>query len=115
MTREHLITAPVHTSAEEAENILNQARVEKLLLVDAERRLAGLITMRDIENVQTHPYACRDHRGRLRVGAAVGVNQFDRVEALLAADVDVLVVDTAHGHSRNVVETVRADQESIRH
>ncbi len=107
MTREHLITAPANTSPEEAESILNRARVEKLLLIDGERRLAGLITMRDIENIRTHPSACRDARGRLRVGAAVGVEQFDRVEALIRAEVDVIVVDTAHGHSRNVINTVQ--------
>ncbi|MHC5026587.1 MAG: IMP dehydrogenase [Planctomycetota bacterium] len=108
MTKEHLVTAPASTSPEEAEAILNRARVEKLLLVDRDGNLAGLITMRDIENMRTHPRACRDGRGRLRVGAAVGVRQFERVEALIQAEVDVLVVDTAHGHSRNVIETVEA-------
>ena len=107
MTRENLVTAPPETRPEEAERILNQARVEKLLLVDGKGRLAGLITMRDIENVTKHPKACRDERGRLRVGAATGVLQFDRIDALIAAEVDVIVVDTAHGHSRNVIETVR--------
>ncbi|MHC4211361.1 MAG: IMP dehydrogenase, partial [Planctomycetota bacterium] len=70
--------------------------------------LAGLITMRDIDNLRTHPNACRDGRGRLRVGAAVGVDQVDRVDALVRAEVDVLVVDTAHGHSENVIRTVQA-------
>jgi IMP dehydrogenase len=106
MTHEHLVTAPPQTAPEEAEVILNGARVEKLLLVDDRRNLAGLITMRDIENIRTHPNACRDTRGRLRVGAAIGVHQFDRAEALIRAEVDVIVVDTAHGHSRNVLETV---------
>jgi IMP dehydrogenase len=106
MTRENLITAPPETTLENAGVILNQARVEKLLLVDREGRLAGLITMRDIDNIRTHPQACRDGRGRLRVGAAVGVFQMERIEALIAAEVDVLVIDTAHGHSDNVIRTV---------
>jgi len=108
MTREHLVTAPPQTSPVEAEAILNRARVEKLLLVGPDHALAGLITMRDIENIRTHPNACRDARGRLRVGAAVGVNQGDRVDALIDAEVDVIVVDTAHGHTRNVIATVEA-------
>lgn len=107
MTRENLVKASPDTGPEEAEGILNRARVEKLLLVDDAGMLAGLITMRDLENVREHPRACRDERGRLRVGAATGVMQFDRIEALIEAEVDVLVVDTAHGHSRNVIETVR--------
>ena len=108
MTKNNLVTAPPDTDLEAAETILNRARVEKLLLVNSEGNLAGLITMRDIDNMRKHPNACRDVRGRLRVGAAVGVNQFDRVEALIAAEVDVLVVDTAHGHSENVIKTVEA-------
>jgi IMP dehydrogenase len=108
MTKEHLVTAPAHTSPEEAEGILNRARVEKLLLVQDDGTLAGLITMRDIENIRTHPQACRDDRGRLRVGAAVGVHDLQRVEALIRAEVDVIVVDTAHGHSENVISTVQA-------
>jgi IMP dehydrogenase len=108
MTRENLVTAPPETTLEAAEAILIRAKVEKLLLVDRQGRLAGLITMRDIENTRTHPIACRDARGRLRVGAAVGVHQMPRVEALIASEVDVLVVDTAHGHSENVIKTVEA-------
>jgi IMP dehydrogenase len=107
MTRENLITAPDTTSLEEAERILYKAKVEKLLLVDRENRLAGLITMRDIDKLHQFPSACKDRRGRLRVGAATGVRDFARVEALIRADVDVVVVDTAHGHSSNVIETVR--------
>ncbi|UCD75094.1 MAG: IMP dehydrogenase [Phycisphaerales bacterium] len=107
MTKHPLVTAPPDTAPEDAESILTEARVEKLLLVDDQGRLAGLITMRDIENIRTHPSACRDERGRLRVGAAVGVHQMDRVEQLIDAEVDVIVIDTAHGHSGNVVETVR--------
>ncbi|MHC4989476.1 MAG: IMP dehydrogenase [Planctomycetota bacterium] len=108
MTREPLVTAPVDTTPETAEAMLSRAKVEKLLLIDKQGCLGGLITMRDIENMRTHPNACRDARGRLRAGAAVGVNQLDRVEALIAAEVDVIVVDTAHGHSANVIKTVEA-------
>ncbi|MHC4220622.1 MAG: IMP dehydrogenase [Planctomycetota bacterium] len=108
MTSKNLVTAPPDTTLEAAESILNKARVEKLLLVDGAGDLAGLITMRDIDNLLTHPIACRDARGRLRVGAAVGVNQLDRVDALVRAEVDVIVVDTAHGHSENVIKTVQA-------
>lgn len=106
MTREGLITAPADTTPGQAEAILNRGRVEKLLLIDQVGRLAGLITMRDIDNFTTHAHACRDARGRLRVGAAVGVMQLERAERLVAAEVDVLVVDTAHGHSLNVLRTV---------
>ncbi|HYF16204.1 MAG TPA: IMP dehydrogenase [Phycisphaerales bacterium] len=107
MTRDGLVTAPAGTTLEQAELILNRNKVEKLLLVTAEGRLAGLITMRDIERLSQFPRACRDARGRLRCGAAVGVDQYDRVEALLSAEVDFLVVDTAHGHSENVLRTVK--------
>ena len=107
MTRTGLVTAPANADPAAAERLMLEHRVEKLLLVDAQGRLAGLITMRDLENVAKHPQASRDGRGRLRVGAAIGVRQLDRAERLLAEDVDLLVVDTAHGHSRNVVETVQ--------
>src|SRR5437763_57061 len=112
MTKEGLITAPDHTTLDEAERILFKAKVEKLLLVDKEGRLAGLITMRDIDKLHQLPHACKDRRGRLRVGAATGVKDFARVEALIKADVDVLVVDTAHGHSKNVLETVKQIKKS---
>ena len=108
MTSESLVTAPPSTKLEDALAILSKARVEKLLLVDREGKLAGLITMRDIDNTRKHPQACRDARGRLRVGAAVGVNQMERVEALIGAEADVIIVDTAHGHSENVIKTVQA-------
>ncbi len=111
MTSENLVTGNVETTLEDAESIMTQARVEKLILVDDNNSLSGLITMRDIENIRLHPHACRDSRGRLRVGAAVGVNQFDRVEALIKAEVDVIIVDTAHGHSQNVIDTVRTIKE----
>jgi IMP dehydrogenase len=107
MTKENLVTAPEETSLEEAERILYRSKVEKLLLTDKDGRLAGLITMRDIDKLHQYPNACKDRRGRLRVGAATGVKNFERVEALIKADVDVVVVDTAHGHSKNVIETVR--------
>ncbi|HTE05448.1 MAG TPA: IMP dehydrogenase [Planctomycetota bacterium] len=103
-----LVTAPPDTTLEQAKDTLHRNKIEKLLLVDKDGRLAGLITMRDINQITRWPDACRDARGRLRVGAAVGVHDLQRVEALVAADVDVIVVDTAHGHSMNVIETVRA-------
>jgi IMP dehydrogenase len=107
MTKDKLITAAPDTKPAEAEQMMSRARVEKLLLVDGQRRLKGLITMRDLENVRTHANACRDVRGRLRVGAAIGVRQFERAEKLIAAEVDVIVIDTAHGHSKNVIDTVQ--------
>ncbi len=105
--RPRLVAARPGISLSEAESLMNRGRVEKLILLGPEDQLAGLITMRDIENVRRHPRACRDERGRLRVGAAVGVHQMDRVQALVESDVDVLVVDTAHGHSENVLQSVR--------
>ncbi len=108
MTKENLVTAAPATTLDAAEKILTQNRVEKLILVHRDGRLAGLITMRDIENTKRHPNACRDGRGRLRVGAAVGVHQLDRAQALIEAEVDVIVVDTAHGHSANVLKTISA-------
>lgn len=104
----NLVTGPPDTTLNTAESILNANKVEKLLLVDNEGRLTGLITMRDIAKQEKFPLACRDERGRLRVGAAVGVHQLDRVQALINAGVDVVVVDSAHGHSQNVMDTVRA-------
>lgn len=106
-TGKRLVTASADTTLEQAEGTLNQNKIEKLILIDDQGRLRGLITMRDIDRISQFPRACRDARGRLRCGAAVGVEQFDRVEALIAAEVDVLVVDTAHGHSENVLRTVR--------
>ncbi len=111
MTRDNLVTGAPDTTLQQAERILNQSKVEKLLLVDGSGCLSGLITMRDIDRLSKYPSACVDARGRLRVGAAVGPNQFDRVEALLEAEADVIVVDTAHGHSDPVIETVRAIKE----
>jgi IMP dehydrogenase len=107
MTRDNLITAPENTTLEAAERILTENRVEKLLLVDDNHKLKGLITIKDIDKLASFPNACKDKRGRLRVGGAVGVNDFERAESLIRAGVDVLVLDSAHGHSGNVIETVR--------
>ncbi len=107
MTSRNLVTGKLNTGLEEAEATMIRARVEKLPLVDERGCLTGLVTMRDIDNTRRHPRACRDSRGRLRVGASVGVGQFERIEALIAAEVDVIVVDTAHGHSANVINTVK--------
>ncbi len=107
MTAENLVCAPPDTRLDDAEAILTRAKVEKLLLVDEAGKLAGLITMRDIERSREYPRRCKDERGRLRVGAAIGVHDYERAARLIAADVDVLVIDTAHGHSDAVLETVR--------
>ena len=107
MTQENLVTAVGNVTLEEAERILTAKRVEKLLLIDDQRKLTGLITIRDIDMMKRFPRACKDAQGRLRVGAAIGVGEFERAERLIAQGVDVLVVDSAHGHSRNVIETVR--------
>lgn len=107
MTRDGLVTAPPHTRLDDAEAILNRAKVEKLLLVDGQGKLSGLITMRDIERAREFPQSCKDERGRLRVGAAIGALDYERADSLVRADVDVLVVDSAHGHSDAIIETVR--------
>ena len=107
MTAENLVTASPGTSLEAARSILHQAKVEKLLLVDPAGNLEGLITMRDIRLTEQFPHAAKDRDGCLVVGAAIGVLDYERAEALVEAGVDVLVVDTAHGHSSNVMETVR--------
>jgi IMP dehydrogenase len=107
MTREHLVTATGNVSLEEAEKVLMVNKVEKLLLVDENNRLTGLITIKDIDKMRRFPNACKDRQGRLRVGAAVGVHEYERVASLLNKGVDVLVVDSAHGHSANVIDTVR--------
>jgi len=107
MTKDNLVTGPEGTTLEQAKEILQKHRVEKLLLVNKHGELAGLITMRDIDRVKQYPRAARDQRGRLRVGAAVGVHDYDRIAALIEADVDILVVDTAHGHSQNVIDTIK--------
>jgi len=109
MTRDNLITVPVGTTLQEAETILHTHRIEKLLVVDQDFRLKGLITVKDIQKVITYPTASKDELGRLRVGAAVGIakDTVERADALVAAGTDVLVVDTAHGHSRGVMTMVQ--------
>ncbi len=107
MTKENLVTAAYGTTLSEAEEILQRNKVEKLILVDDDFHLRGLITIKDIDKIQQFPNACRDGRGRLRVGAAVGPADDERVERLIAKDVDVICVDTAHGHTRNVIEAVK--------
>jgi len=108
MTKDNLVTAPETTTLEAAERILTENKVEKLLLVDENNKLRGLITIKDIDKMQNFPHACKDGRGRLRAGAAVGVHDYERIDRLIQAEVDVLVVDSAHGHSVNVIETVQA-------
>jgi len=107
MTKDRLISAAPGTNLEQAKQILHKNKVEKLLLVDKDFRLKGLITIKDINKMMQYPNACRDNKGRLCVGAAVGVFDMERVARLIAANVDVLVVDTAHGHSANVINTVK--------
>ena len=107
MTQDSLVTATGTVTLEEAEKILMAKKVEKLLLVDEDYRLTGLITIKDIDMMRRFPRAVKDQQGRLRVGAAVGVFDYDRVESLIAKEVDFLVVDSAHGHSGNVMKTVQ--------
>jgi IMP dehydrogenase len=109
MTCDDLITVPVGTTLDEAQDILHRHKVEKLLVVDHDYRLKGLITVKDIQKAMKYPNACKDELGRLRVGAAVGVakDTLDRAAALVAAHVDVLVIDTAHGHSQGVLDVVQ--------
>jgi len=107
MTKDNLVTAPPATTLADAEKILQKNKVEKLLLVDDDMILQGLITIKDIYKQLQYPKACKDERGRLRVAAAVGVDDYERAQALVDAGVDVLVVDTAHGHSTGVIRTVQ--------
>lgn len=109
MTRENLVTVREGVDMEQAKGLLHGHRIEKLIVVDAEYRCIGLITVKDIEKAQLHPRACKDDKGRLRVAAATSVGNagLARAEALLDAEVDIVVVDTAHGHSEGVIETVR--------
>ena len=109
MTRDNLVTVPMGTTLEEAKHHLHAHRIEKLLVVDGNRKLRGLITMKDIDKVQKYPNSCKDDKGRLRVGAAIGVGaeSVERANALLSAGVDVLVLDSAHGHSENILKAVR--------
>jgi IMP dehydrogenase len=108
MTKKNLVTVPVGTTLEQAKEHLKHTRVEKLLVVDDDRNLKGLITIKDIEKVKKYPHSCKDSLGRLRVGAAVGptAEMEARIEALMKAGVDVVVIDTAHGHSQGVIDAV---------
>ena len=109
MTKKRLITAPVGTTLEDAQKVLHKHRIEKLPIVDKDFNLIGLITIKDIEKRKKYPNACKDAQGRLRVGAALGVGgeALERAEAVIKAGVDVVVIDTAHGHSKAVIETVK--------
>lgn len=117
MTKEHLITAPIGTSLEEAEFILKRHKIEKLPIVEKDGTLAGLVTYRDIIKKKDFPNACKDDIGRLRAGAAVGVtaDTFERIEALIKAGVDVITVDTAHGHSKGVLDMVKEIKTKWKH
>jgi IMP dehydrogenase len=110
MTKDKLVTVPEYTTREEAKTLLHRHRIEKLLVVDKAFRCVGLITVKDIEKAQAFPNACKDEHGRLRVAAAVGTGKdgLKRAEMLLAAKADVLIVDTAHGHSKGVIDAVKA-------
>lgn len=115
MTHESLITAPEGTTMEQAKNIMLEHRIEKLPIVNTNNQLTGLITLRDIDNLEEFPNACKDEKGRLRVGAAVGVapDTLERVAALVKAGVDVITVDSAHGHSDGVIQTVARIREAF--
>jgi len=114
MTKDHLITVPVGTTLEESKEILHKNRIEKLLVVDAQNNLKGLITIKDIEKMRKYANSCKDMLGRLRVGAAIGIgpDREARTEALIKAGVDVLVIDTAHGHSKTVLDAVLDTKEN---
>ena len=116
MTKERLVTARPGVSLEEAKETLHQNRIEKLLVVDERMRLKGLITVKDIQKTIQFPHACKDNQGRLRVGAAIGTgdDREARVEALVRAGADVVVIDTAHGHSASVIETIRMVKSAFR-
>lgn len=110
MTKDNLVTVPVGTTLEEAKRHLHENRIEKLLVVDGNGNLAGLLTIKDIEKIRKYPQSCKDDLGRLRVGAAVGVSDdmLERAEALLRVGADFLVLDSAHGHSKNILDGVVA-------
>ncbi len=115
MTKDDLVTVSEGITLEESKKLLHQHRIEKLLVVDKQGRLTGMITIKDIEKIKKYPYACKDRMGRLRVGAAVGVGEdmLARAEALVKAGADVIVIDTSHGHSKNVIEAVEALKETF--
>ncbi|MFB1640087.1 IMP dehydrogenase [Campylobacter sp. MRC_CM3] len=108
MTKAPLITAPKGCTLDDAEKIFNKNKVEKLPIIDSEDRLVGLITIKDLKKRKEYPNANKDSFGRLRVGAAIGVGQIDRVDALVEAGVDVVVLDSAHGHSKGIIDTIKA-------
>lgn len=110
MTKENLITCKKGVTIAEARKTLIQNKIEKLPIINEDMTLAGLITLKDIDNVTTYPFACKDEQGRLRVGAAVGVDNdlFERVDALVEAGVDVITIDSAHGHSKGVIDAIKA-------
>jgi IMP dehydrogenase len=116
MTKENLVTVSEGIGLEESKRLLHKHRIEKLLVVDKSYHLRGLITIKDIEKMRKYPNSCKDERGRLRVAAAVGVSKDteERVAALLGANCDLIVVDTAHGHSMNVIETIRYLKKNFR-
>lgn len=109
MTKDHLVTAKEDVDLIKAENILQQHKIEKLLITDNENKLVGLITFKDIIKVKQHPLSCKDEFGRLRVAAAVGISKdtFERIEALVNSGVDAIVIDTAHGHSKGVIQLLK--------
>lgn len=115
MTKDHLITVPVGTTLEASKEILHKNRIEKLLVVDDNNNLKGLITIKDIEKMRKYPNSCKDRLGRLRVGAAIGPGKDmeERTDALMRAGVDVLVLDTAHGHSHDVLAAIRTIKEKF--
>jgi IMP dehydrogenase len=115
MTKENLVTVPVGTTLEEAKKVLQEHRIEKLLVVDEDDSLAGLITVKDIQKKEDFPYACKDGGGRLRVGAAIGVSHDadERAQSLALAGVDVIVIDTAHGHSAGVLNSIKTIKKSL--
>ncbi|MBW2598757.1 MAG: IMP dehydrogenase [Deltaproteobacteria bacterium] len=114
MTKENLVTVSSDITLEDSKKILHEHRIEKLLVVDDKFNLKGLITIKDIEKIKKYPYACKDSLGRLRVGAAVGIiNREERVDALLKAGVDVIVIDTSHGHSKGVIDAVRSTKSNF--
>jgi len=117
MTKENLVTAPMGTTLEKAEKILQQYKIEKLPVVDKKGILRGLITFKDIMKKKRHPNACKDEHGRLRVGAAVGVTKdtFERINALTLAGADAIVIDTAHGHSAGVIKVIKEARNKFRY
>ena len=117
MTKENLVTAPVGTTLEKAEGLLQKYKIEKLPVVDKTGKLKGLITFKDIMKKRKYPKACKDEHGRLRVGAAVGITMdtIDRIEAILEAGADVIVIDTAHGHSAGVMSMIKEARKKFRY